>query len=62
MEDNVAVVVLQEWDLTSVYFDGKVAKGPVPIFFAEDKGAAQEAMEDADIESALREHKKLMRR
>ena len=57
----MAVVNVNTWELTGVYFEGTVVSGPVPIFFAEDVDKACEAMDGAP-DMAFEDHQKLMRR
>ena len=57
----MAVVNVNTWELTGVYFEGTAASGPVPIFFAENVYKASEAMDGA-LDMAFEDHQKLMRR
>jgi hypothetical protein len=42
--DNIAAIKIASWPLQANLFDGDVAAGPVPVFFAEDPDEAKEAM------------------
>jgi len=61
MEDNVAVVLLQTWEVGAALFDSPDAKGPAPIFFSGDRQRALRALE-ANKASALVQLNMLMER
>jgi len=61
MEDNVAVVLLQTWEVGAALFDSPHAKGPAPIFFSRDRQRALRALEASKV-SALVQLNMLMER
>ena len=61
MQDNVAVVLLQTWEVGAALFDSPHAKGPAPIFFSKDPEKARRALEASKV-SALVQLNMLMER
>ena len=61
MGDNVATVLVRAWDLEAAVFDGKKARGPVPIFFSENVNLTKRCLEE-DSTNTLIWHARVMHR